>query len=360
MRLPRRSRISFICVTISIVVTAGLFLSRTQVYRDFRAANFDNFDTTRWSWQLDMPWYPLPRFQSVAIVSAPHNWRGPGHETFATFYASRDASMSDPYFLAAQQMIYRVLWDPKSKSKKYPITIFVAPFVPAEQRAYFAAAGALVRELPLRPFVPNQAGAAGRLRDMFSKLEMWRQTEFSKITYLDSDAFPLVNVDTLFDLAKEQTCREQYLPAEDKANVSSICKYTMAGYMDYNGVNAGVLVFNPNVPMYERLVRESQDQSKFDNGFMEQALLQLAYSTEHDAPFPPTSLDHAYNGGVDTKDRGDPLYIVHHKLWATDLNPKDSWWYNVFNETWTEMLDFYKSSEFHSLRLKDGLPSGTP
>lgn len=34
------------------------------------------------------------------------------------------------------------------RSEKYPFTIFVAPFIPQEQRDLLAAAGALVRELP--------------------------------------------------------------------------------------------------------------------------------------------------------------------------------------------------------------------
>lgn len=78
---------------------------------------------------------------------------------------------------------------------KHTMTVFVALIISEEQRGYFRAAGAVAKETALRSFVPKQSGPAGPPNDMFSKLEMWRQTEFSKITYLDSDAFPLVNVD---------------------------------------------------------------------------------------------------------------------------------------------------------------------
>lgn len=347
----RNYRIYFIIATLVFVASFVLLIPRTEVYRDWRNKP-SVFDETKWGFQLDTPWFPLPEFNDSEVESAPHHWKGPGHETFATLYATREASLHDPYFLAAQQLIYRVLWSPTSRSKKHPFTVFVAPFVSQEHRAYFTAAGAIVREVALHPFVPTKSGGAGRLKDMFSKLEMWRELEYSRITYLDSDAFPLVNVDDIFDIAQEQTCRKELLPPEDQANVSAICQYTLCGYPDLGGVNAGVLVFNPNVPMYERLIRESLNQTAYDNGFMEQALLQLAYNI--DGPFPPSPLPHSYNGGVDTKLQGKPLYIVHHKLWATLLDPDDAWWKDEFNNTWNEMLDYYKSNEFKAARLEDG------
>lgn len=110
--------------------------------------------------------------------------------------------------------------------------------------------------------------------------------------------------------------------------------------------------------MYERLVRESIDTSKFDNGLMEQAMLNVAYDPA--GPFPPTShLPHAYNGGVDTIDRGEPLYVVHAKIWATIMDPDDAWHKNVFNETWISMLEYYQSEEFKKARIDDGLGTGS-
>ncbi|KAJ8607598.1 hypothetical protein MRB53_040182 [Persea americana] len=311
----------------------------------------DNFDRLKLYFQDDLVDYTLPTFDDFTHRAAPHNYIGDGHETFATFFASRDSSMLDPYFLAAQQIVYRVLWDPKSKTDRHTMTVFVAPFISQEQRQYFTAAGAIVRELPLRPFTPEHAGAAGRLKDMFSKLEMWNHTEFSKILYLDSDAFPLANVGSAFELAEEQDCKRDLLPDEDLPKEDEICRYTFAGGQDASGVNAGVLVFNPNEAMYERIVRMSLDGSKFDNGLMEQSALHLAYDEE--GPFPPSYLPHAYNGAPDTVDNGEPLYIVHSKLWATQYNAEDAWFKHIFNETWNEMLSFYQSSEFKAARLAD-------
>lgn len=314
-------------------------------------ASVGAFDEFKWGFQLDMPWYKLPQLTAAQIEAAPRYWQGAGHETYATFYATRNASDSDPYFLATQQVVYRVLWDPQSKTEKHPMTVFVAPFITEEHRDYFRAAGAIVRELAVREFTPLTNGSAGRLRDMFTKLEMWSQTDYSKILYLDSDAFPLTNVDEVFDMAPVQQCKQELLPPEDVPRVDEICPYVFTGYADFKGVNAGVMVFSPNKFMHERLIRESLNQSQFDNGYMEQALLNVAF--QPDGPFPPSYIDHAYNGGVNTLMRGDPLYIVHHKLWVTKLDPPDAWYYNTFNTTWLEMLDFYRSSAFIKERQRD-------
>jgi hypothetical protein len=81
----------------------------------------------------------------------PHNYGAEEKYTFATYLSTRNGSMHDPYFAAAQQLVYRMLWDPEIKSK-YPFTVFVAPHIPDSQRDILAAAGAIIRELELVPW----------------------------------------------------------------------------------------------------------------------------------------------------------------------------------------------------------------
>nr|POE48667.1 uncharacterized protein c5h10.12c [Quercus suber] len=318
-------------------------------------------DETKWDFdkgffQADLPWFELPRFDIANLKAMPpHNYHGPGHETFATYFASRESSMADPYFLAAQQIVYRLLWDPRSKSNKHPVTVFVAPFVSEKQRDYFAAAGAIVRELALVPFVPDAstpANIAGRLMDMFSKLEMWNHTEFSRITYLDSDAFPLANIDALFPLAAEQTCKQELLRDEDKARAPELCDYVFTGHQeDPLTINAGVMVFKPNEAMHDLLIRETHRTTEFDNGYVEQALLNHVFRP--DGPFPPTTLSEAWNGFPNTPAKGGALYILHAKIWAMFFEQPRDWTTNLFNETWHSMIDLYESEKFETLRAKD-------
>lgn len=90
----------------------------------------------KWPFQADvLDDYDLPTFNREELRNyPPHNYKGPGQPTFATFYASRNATDRDPYFVATQQVIYRLLWDPKTKSKNHPVTVFVPKFISEEQR----------------------------------------------------------------------------------------------------------------------------------------------------------------------------------------------------------------------------------
>jgi len=302
--------------------------------------------------------YVMPSYDLEKLVTlAPHNYRGPGHKTFATFFLSRNESLHDPYYIATHQVVYRLLWNEESKSHRHPVVVFVAPFVTQEQRMHFRAAGAIVREVAQLPFVPNAATTnqvAHRLRDVFSKLEMWNQTDFTRIAYLDSDAFPLVNVDALLgtEISPDQKCKPELLKDEDRAMMSeNICDYVFTGIRD--GVlpmmNAGVMVLRPNEAMHNVLVREYHHQENFNNGFVEQAL--LAYVFREDGPFPPNFISDAWNGDPQVKDDGRELYILHAKLWAW-LFP-DHWALPIFGDTWKSLKAYYESEEFMKMREQD-------
>lgn len=317
-----------------------------------KAPEDTGFNDDRWFFQEPLEGYEQPRFTQEHLDAAPQNYYGPGHDTIATIFTTRNGKLNDPYFMAAQQIVYRVLWNPRSKTTKIPMTVFVTSYVSQEQRNFFVGAGAIVRELPLRPFVPDHPGTSGRLKDMFSKLEMWYQLEFSRIAYLDSDAFPVDHIDSIFEEIPWQRCKKELLPEEDSTVAKEICTYSFGGWMDFNGINAGVMVLSPNAAMYGRLIRESLNHSTFDNGFMEQALLAHAYDRE--GPFPPTEVDHEWNAGPDMTKEGEHQYIVHDKLWATGFSDADAWHRNEFKHMWSDMIDFYKSEQFSDARKESG------
>lgn len=313
-----------------------------------------------WFFQLDLK-FNNPQFDIHKLKQyRPHNYKGPGQDVFATYLSTRNCTLHDPYFQAAQQLAYRVLWDPRSKTKKHPLVVFVAPFIPDENRDLLTAAGALVRELDLVEGHPTPAGF-NRWKDLFSKLNMWAQTDFKRIAFLDLDAFPFHNIDGLFDTSKEQRCKKELLPAEDKKHEQEICDYQFSGTSvgPVPEINVGVVVFNPNKAMHKYLMRESMDLSKFDNSMAEQAFLNYAYRP--DGPFPLSFVDREWNGffpGQADFPDGLPgnLKIVHEKLWAISDDPKDPLYFakKFFPDTWADMLKLYESREFEELRALDG------
>jgi hypothetical protein len=95
---------------------------------------------------LELPTTVLNRFSTHAPVN--YAAGGPKSYAYATFMATRNPSIKDPYFLAIQSLIHRVLWSTHTRTQRnYPFIVFVADFVTREQRALLSGAGALVREL---------------------------------------------------------------------------------------------------------------------------------------------------------------------------------------------------------------------
>lgn len=311
-------------------------------------------DNGKWFFQDDLE-YANPKFDIPKLKTyAPHNYKGPGHPTFATYLATRNSSVHDPYFSAAQQMAYRLLWDPRSKSDKHPLTVFVAPFIPQEQRDLLTAAGAIVREIGLIPFRASGPALFGRWRDMFSKLNMWNETEYSRIAFFDVDAFALKNLDGIFDLGPERTCKKDILPQEDKTRASEICDYVFAGagMQENDEINAGVLVFKPCEAMHARLLRESQNTENYNGSMVEQAFLNYAFG--RNSPFPATWFDKTWNGFFAEPEDEGKLKVLHEKLWALSFFPSH-FAADYFNSTWNDMLGLYQSKDFALMRAADGL-----
>jgi alpha-N-acetylglucosamine transferase len=315
-----------------------------------------NFFSFKAFFQQDLS-LPNPEFDIERLKTyKPINYDGSGRPTFAAYMSTRNSTIHDPYFCGAQQLAYRLLWDPRSKSEKYPFTVFVAPFIPQDQRDLLAAAGANVVELPTVNW-HSTALTDARWRDLFSKLNVWNQTDFSRVALLDTDAFPLENIDAIFDeeQSPELECNRELLNDDDRNDplLDEMCKYVYAGVHDpglgYKQVNGGVYVLKPSQAMHGHLLREmAKDQ--FDDHLAEQAFLNVAF--RWDGPFPAVDMGRTWNGFIPQENEEGKLKIIHDKLWVlermTDRNL--SWAVHYFNDTWDDMLKLYESDEFETLR----------
>lgn len=241
--------------------------------------------------------------------------------------------------------------DERSRSTKHPLTVFVAPFIEDEKRELLTAAGALVREIDLVSWQPTTF-TFGRWKDLFSKLKMWEQTDFTRIMFLDLDAFPVENIDDIFDIAPHMECKKELLPVEDSGVANEICGYTFTGTeVGDQEINVGAMVIEPNKAMYERLMRESLHTEKFNNAMAEQAFLSWAF--RQDGPFPGTFVDRIWNGFFPQEHERHKLKVIHEKLWAE--NPGLSWAQKEFNDTWGSMVKLYESDFFAKARERDGV-----
>jgi hypothetical protein len=179
--------------------------------------------------ELDFPFAALQQFSTHAPLHYDPN--GPKTYAYATFMATRNPSLKDPYFLAILSVVHRILWSPRTRTQKYPFIVFVADFVTAEQRALLSGAGAVVRQLAPLEWHCEKPGYQKRWNDLFAKLNMWAETDFSRILFLDADAFPLQNIDDMFDVAPVQECKMEKLDLDDVLpGLENICtSYVFAG-----------------------------------------------------------------------------------------------------------------------------------
>ncbi|CAA9959240.1 Alpha-N-acetylglucosamine transferase [Pyrenophora teres f. maculata] len=307
---------------------------------------------------LELPTAILHPFKSYR----PHNYKtNPSAKyAYATFLVTRNPSLKDPYFLAIHSLIYRLLWSPKSGTRTYPFIVFVAGFVTSEQRALLSGAGAVVRELAPLEWSPNVPGVQKRWKDLFAKLNMWKETEFERILFLDADAFPLANLDQMFDLAPVRDCVPEKLHLDDFLTDGPVCEsYIFADVpQDHVGpvpsnLNVGSMVFTPSLRMHARLLQNYVKTDKYDSLMAEQAFLNWQFSPE--GAYPGTPLERTWGGFFPTEEDGDGrLKVVHEKIWVAE----SGWLKDEWKSGWRNMMGFYGSESFRAARELDGVGNG--
>jgi inositol 3-alpha-galactosyltransferase len=237
----------------------------------------------------------------------------------------------------------------------------VTPFVPQFKRDILAAEGAYVKEInDLEIKWKHTYWSSTRWRDVYTKLNLWAETDFKKIAFLDSDAFPFENVDELFgELSAPSTCNETSILQEDVQYMPEICNYTMAvvpiiPWDPIKGINAGTIVLGPNKRMHERLVAAAPQVERYE-GIMEQGLIEWQFA--YNGSFPFRTLERKYNGFFPQHDESGKLKIVHEKLWEADrvVQQNAEWLKHWWDDIWVEMEAFYTGMEFRYSRESDNV-----
>lgn len=251
------------------------------------------------------------------------------------------------------------MWSPYAS--RHPVVVFVCPFIEEVYRQTFVGQGAIVHELPLFDLVSEDDLVPERLQDQFAKLNMWNMTQYSTIAYLDSDAFPLANIDNIFDLVSTQN-RVSGVATDDYLEIES---YTFAGVVvesttGNRGISGGFLVFSPDSVQHGRLLENAKRVNEYETGNMDQAFLNSGLGFGKTSPFPAQELSLHYNcdsslysqiedGTIDPSD----IKILHEKLWLkTELQtyPKLSAWAHLWSVDWMTLSRFYDDPLFPKMR----------
>jgi hypothetical protein len=307
---------------------------------------------------------PVATFKTYANFK-PHNYvpntpTAPKLNAYATFMATRNPSIKDPYYLAIHSLIYRVLWSARSRTERYPFIVFVGDFVTAEQRELLTGAGAIVRELAPLEWQCDKPGWQPRWKDLFAKLNMWKETEFSRILFLDADAFPVAPIDEMFGISPVQECKQDFLEEDDRlADGTPVCEpYVFAGVPQnplnatHKNVNVGSMVFEPSERMHLRLLQNYRKTDRYDCAMAEQAFLNWQFGVN--SAFPATLLEREWGGFFPSAEEDGKLKVVHEKIWVEDDPNLAPWLKQEWVLQWQNMLAFYNSNEFVEARKRDG------
>jgi inositol 3-alpha-galactosyltransferase len=311
---------------------------------------------------VEFPFDTLKHFSHHAPLH--YNPQAPKTYAYATFMATRNPSLKDPYFLAILSVMHRILWSPRSKTQKaHPFIVFVASFVTEEQRDVLRGAGAIVRELAPLEWSCDKPGVQSRWKDLFAKLNMWAETDFSRIIFLDADAFPVANIDDMFDVAQVQKCRRDKLELSDHLTESfePVCEdYVFAGVPQSYGnptdlnINVGSMIFSPSTIQHQRLIQNYRKTDKYDCAMAEQAFLNWQFNPM--GSHPPTSLDRKWGGFFPKETDEGMLKVVHEKLWSENIAEESGMWLkHEWERGWGEMVGWYQSREFEVERGRVGL-----
>jgi alpha-N-acetylglucosamine transferase len=156
----------------------------------------------------------------------------------------------------------------------YPLVVAVTADIGADDRAVLEADGCLLREVdPIRP--PRglrDSYANARFAEVWTKLAVWRLTEFERLVVLDADMLVTQDMDELFDLALDDDeiaachacrCNPNRIATYPPSWTPAGCAYTYLSADHGHEVevsdpyfNGGILVVRPDLAVFDALVTE--------------------------------------------------------------------------------------------------------
>lgn len=151
----------------------------------------------------------------------------------------------------------------------YPLVVAVLPDVPVEHRRILESQGCIVKQIePVYPPESQTQFAMAYYVINYSKLRIWEFVEYSKMIYLDGDIQVFDNIDHLFDLPdghfyavmdcfceKTWSHTPQYQIGYCQQSPEKVHWPADMGPKPSLFFNAGMFVFEPNIPTYHDLLQ---------------------------------------------------------------------------------------------------------
>jgi alpha-N-acetylglucosamine transferase len=232
---------------------------------------------------------------------------------------------SDVYFRALRVLHYQFRYanNTRYSDSTVPFIVLTTPQVAENKKAILRREGAIV--IPVDNVDPGWADVQWpNWAQMFSKLEVWKLTQFSRILLIDSDIFLLRSLDGIFDdpgatpqipTNKPKVGNTEMIPLPQKYLIGGI-KDRGIGIDDY--MNGGFFMLAPSIEMYNYMRAVLATPHSFEPRFQEQAMLNVIHWQKGAMPW--KSLDKKWNTNWATvQDWNDGIVSVHAHWWDTNM-----------------------------------------
>jgi alpha-N-acetylglucosamine transferase len=243
----------------------------------------------------------------------------------------------------------------------YPLVVVVTAGIGAEDRALLAADGCLLREVePIRP--PSglrDSYANARFAEVWTKLAVWRLTEFERLVVLDADMLVTQDMDELFDLALDDDeiaachacrCNPNRIPTYPASWTPAGCAYTAVAASGDGAqavtdpyFNGGTLVLRPDQRIFDDLMAELagvEDLTRYV--FAEQDFLNEHFRGRW------VALPYVYNAlktlplqhpGLWDDEAVKNIHFILDKPWESELDPTSR--YHALERRWWDVADAF-------------------
>lgn len=160
-----------------------------------------------------------------------------------------------------------------------------------------AADGAMVKVVPIlqipnlpsreATYAPKPMSIYCRWIDQFTKLQLWKLTEYDRIVYMDSDLLPLANTEELFSMDIRQTSSTEVPFEYSFAASPNLLGKGEDGSINVGvGFNAGFFVLKPDTSLFDKIWELAMvpEQPWNLHRDMEQGLLNEVFKSSGQAP----------------------------------------------------------------------------